>query len=66
MDSFHHHLNELERIVQNNEEMKELLEEAGTLCYAACVRSNLMVETLIQKGVGKKKIYPIVGDITAY
>ena len=54
MDSFHRHLDELERIVQNNDQMKELLEEDGVLCYAARIGSNPVVETLIEKGVGKE------------
>ena len=54
MDSFHRHLDELERIVQNNERMKELLEEDGVLCYAAWIGSNPVVQTLIEKGVGKE------------
>ena len=61
VDSFHCLLDELERIAQNNERMKELLERDGTLCFAAHIGSNLMVETLIQKGVGKEYAYPIVG-----
>ena len=54
VDSFHHHLSELERVVQNNKRMRELLEEDGVLCYSAHMGSNPVVETLIQKGVGKK------------
>ena len=54
VDSFHHHLDELERIVQNNERMKELLEVDGTLCLTAWIGSNPVVETLIEKGVGKE------------
>jgi len=53
VDSFHHQLDQLERIVQNNERMKRLLKEDGTLCYAAHVGSYPMVDALIQKGVGK-------------
>ena len=64
MDSFHHHLDELERVVQNSERMKALLEEDGVLCYAAYSGLNRLVETLIQKGVGKEKTYSIVGNIT--
>ena len=56
VDSFHRHLDELGRVVQNNDQIKELLEEAGTLCLAAHVGSNPVVETLIQKGVGKKYV----------
>ena len=54
VDSFHHHLNELERVVQNNERMGQLLEEDGLLCLAASLGSNPVVETLIQKGIGKE------------
>ena len=54
VDSFHHHLDELERIVQNNERMKELLKVNGILCLAAWIGSNPVVETLIEKGVGKE------------
>ena len=57
MDSFHHHLDELEKIVQSNEQMKELLHHDGTLCLAVYVGSNPVVETLIQKGVGKNYVY---------
>ena len=52
LDSFHRYLNELERIVQSNERMKRLLEEP--LSYAASLESTPVVETLIQKGVGKE------------
>ena len=67
VDSFHRHLDQLERVVQNSELLKELLEQDGILCYPAYIGSNPMVETLIQKGVGKEKIYPIhvVGDMTS-
>ena len=44
--------------------MKVLLEQDGTLCLAAWIGSNPVVETLIQKGVGKEKIFPIV-DMTS-
>ena len=54
MDSFHCHLDELERIVQNTDRMKNLLEEGGVLCYGAFIGSNPVVETLIQKGVGEE------------
>lgn len=54
MDSFHRHLDELERVVQNTDRIKELLKESGLLCLAAFIGSNPDVEKLIQKGVGKK------------
>ena len=57
VDSFHRHLNELEWVVQNNERMRRLLEEDGTLSYAAFLGSTPVVETLIQKGVGEKICY---------
>ena len=57
LDYFHCHVNELEGVVQNTDRMKELLEEAGTLCLGAYVGSNPVVETLTQKGVGKEKMY---------
>ena len=50
MDCFHCHLDELARLLQNDE-LKKLLEKS--LCYAAYVGSNPVVETLIQNGVGK-------------
>ena len=52
VDSFHHHLNELERVVQSNEKMSRLLEEL--LSYAAFLGFTPVVEALIQKGVGKE------------
>ena len=58
VDSFHRHFDKLERVFQNNEQkMKEVLDEDGILCYAAHVGLNPVVETLIQKGVGKEKLY---------
>ena len=57
LDSFHRHLIELERLVQNIERMKELLEQDGTLCLAGWIGSNPVVEILIQKGVGKEYAY---------
>ena len=52
--TFHRHLDELEKALQNSERMKRLLTADGTLCYAAFIGSDPVVETLIQKGVGKK------------
>ena len=54
VDTFHRHLHELERVLQSSERIKKLLTADGTLCYAAFIGSDPMVETLIQKGVGKK------------
>ena len=58
VDSFNWHLDELERIVQNTDRMKKLLDEDGTLSYSAYIGSNPVVETLIQKGVGKELYTP--------
>ena len=60
MGSFKYHLDELERAAHNSQWMKELLVADGILCYAAYVGSIPVVETLIQKGVGKEKVYHIV------
>ena len=54
VDSFHRHLEELDRVVQNNEKMRQLLEEDGVLCLAAYIGSIPVVETLIQNGVGEE------------
>lgn len=54
MDSFYHHLDELVRVVNNTDRVKELLQVSGVLCYAAYMGSNPVVVALIQKGVGKK------------
>ena len=48
-DSFHHHLNELERVVQNNERMGQLLEEDGLLCLAASLGSNAVGRLLFRR-----------------
>ena len=55
VDSFHRQLDELERVVQDNEKMRRLLQEL--LSYAAFLGSTPVVETLIQKGVGEKIYY---------
>ena len=52
VDSFHHHLNELEPVVQNKEKMRRLL--GKLLSYAAHLGSTPVVETLIEKGVGEE------------
>ena len=53
MDSFYHHLDELERLLSGDGWMKKRIKERA-LGFAAYVGSNLVVETLIQKGVGKE------------
>ena len=54
MDSFHHHLDELEELLEDGDKRKNLLENSGALALAAYVGCNPMVEALIQKGVGKE------------
>lgn len=61
VDSFQFHLDELESVLKN-QRMKKLLEKDGTLCYAAHVGSNPIIEALIEKGIGKGYMYCIVGD----
>ena len=53
MDSFHHHLDELERLLSDDDMDKRRIKES-TLCYAAYCGSTPVVEALIEKGVGKK------------
>ena len=53
VDSFHCHLDKLVRLHQNDKWLKKLPEES--LCYAAYVGSNPVIETLIQNGVGEEK-----------
>ena len=52
MDSFHHHLDELERLVSDDDKMRQIRQ--SILCYAAFVGSNPVVEALIHKGVGEE------------
>ena len=58
MDSFHHHLDELERLL-SDDDMKKRRIRQNILCYAAFEGSNPVVETLIQKGVGEEYEHPI-------
>ena len=53
MDSFHRHLDELERLLSDDDMEKRRIKES-TLCYAAHLGSTPMVEALIEKGVGKE------------
>ena len=53
MDSFYCHLDELERLLSDDDKKKRRIKES-TLCYAAYLGSNPVVEALIQKGVGKE------------
>ena len=52
MDSFHRHLDELERLLSDDDMKKRQIKES-LLCYAAHLGFNPVVEALIQKGVGK-------------
>ena len=52
MDSFHQHLDELERLLSDDDKKKRRIKER-VFCYAAYCGSNPVVEALIQKGVGK-------------
>ena len=53
MDSFHSHLDELERLLSDDDRKKRRIKES-VLRYAAYCGSTPVVEALIQKGVGKK------------
>ena len=54
VESFNLHLAELERLFQDDDNaMREQLTASGALCYAAWIGSVPMMDTLIQKGVGK-------------
>ena len=52
MDSFHRHLDELERLLSDDDKKRRIKE--GVLCYAAYLGFNPVVEALIQKGVGRE------------
>ena len=52
-DLFHRHINELQKLLQDDDRMRELLDVTGTLAYAAYVGFHPAVETLvIRKGAG--------------
>ena len=53
MDSFHRHLDELERLLSDDDKEKRRIKQS-VLCSAAYLGSTLVVEALIEKGVGKK------------
>ena len=59
MDSFHHHFDELEKLLSDDDEKKRRI-RPRVLCYAAFVGSNLVVEAVIQKGVGKEYRHSIM------
>ena len=54
MDSFHRHLDELERLLSYDDMEKRRIKES-ILCYAVYCGSTPMVEALILKGVGKNE-----------
>ena len=49
MDSFHRHLDELERLLSDDDKNRRM--KGRALSFAAFVGSNPVVETLIHKGV---------------
>ena len=54
VESFHKLLAEVEEMIPNDDNnMVERLAVSGALCYAAKTGSIPMMDTLIQKGVGK-------------
>ena len=53
MDSFHWHLDELERLLSDDDKKKRRIRQS-VLCYAAYCGSTLVVEALVEKGVGKE------------
>ena len=53
MDSFHRHLDEMERLLGDDHGKKRQIRQS-VLCCAAYLGSNPVVEVLIQKGVGKE------------
>ena len=53
MDSFHRHLDELERLLSGDDKEKRRIKQS-VLCSAAYLGSTPVVEALIEKGVGKK------------
>ena len=59
MDSFHRRLDELERLLSDDDKMKRRIRQK-ILCYAAFVGSNPVVEAVIQKGVGEEYKHPIM------
>ena len=65
MDSFHLHLDELERLLSYDDKKMRRM-KSRTLNFAAYVGSNPVVETLIQKGVGKVYKWPITRNVTSH
>ena len=52
-ESFHQHLAELERLLQDSGTVREWLATSGALNYATDVGTIPMIDTLVQKGLGK-------------
>ena len=52
MDSFHRHLDELERLLSDDDRKKRRIRQS-ILCYAAYCGSIPVVKALVQKAVGK-------------
>ena len=72
MDSFHLHLDELERLLSDDDKKRQIRQRI--LCYAAFIGSNPVVEAVIQNGVGEEYKwpifrtcnYPLIGEITSF
>jgi len=56
-ESFHQHLAELERLLQDSGTVREWLATSGALNYAADVGTIPMIDTLVQKGLGKALLH---------
>lgn len=52
-NSFFKYLAELRRSLQNDKKISKLLTSRGSMCYAAKVGSTVIMDTLIDTGVGK-------------
>ena len=64
--SFHCHIDELEKLLQDGDMMRELLDATGILAYAASVGFQPAVETVIQKGAGMEYTNTINGTFTQH
>ena len=65
MDSFHRHFDELERLLSDDDRKMRRV-KSRALTFAAFVGANPVVETLIQKGVGKEYKWPIIRNVTSH
>ena len=59
MDSFHLHLDELERLLSDDDKKMRRIRQR-ILSYAVFVGSNPVVEAVIQEGVGKEYRHAIM------